>query len=669
MQLPVCLLLLASVASADNYWWKYASADCKLDDVAPEPACGRENANNIPALEACCRATEGCGGFNSNGYLKKADCLTHRNQQSDCDLYILQDHPQPPPLDALPLVPLPSHYTLGSESRPLAAAFAFAGAGAAVPTLTAACARFRAMIFRGVPPPTAPTAQLATGDELLGLSITVANASEAPPQLGVDESYELTLPSGNSSSSSNYATLRAATVYGALHGLQTFAQLVGFDFERGTPVARGVPAAVRDAPRFPHRGLMLDTARHYYPPAALRSLFEAMGAAKLNVFHWHLSDKQSFPLVVPGTNLSRAGAWSAAQRYGAADVAALVEFARQRAIRVVPEFDMPGHTVPSWCAGHPEVCVAAAPNASGGDGALDPSSQQTFDLIDKVLAHAAALFPGEWVHLGGDEVDLAAWQADPAVRAYLLASHPGLDAQAAAEAEAYGVFANKVGAIARRHGKRVTHWEDVFDFAAGGAARGVCGGVSPALRNDTIVQIFRKGWSPADPKPGNVCGSNGAVTTQHAVRAGYMTVWGPPGSWYLSCYSDACGGDGGGAGFEPWTEVYAAEPFYNAAPLVNISDPAEQALVLGGEVTVWSERLDPATFLATAFPRAAAAAERLWSPRAVDIVAETAAARPRLEAWRWLVLERGLGVSTLDNGNEASKNGLPSRPAGPGAGM
>jgi N-acetyl-beta-hexosaminidase len=162
-----------------------------------------------------------------------------------------------------------------------------------------------------------------------------------------------------------------------------------------------------------------------------------------------------------------------------------------------------------------------------------------------------------------------------------------------------------------------------------------------------------------------------------AAEAGYQVIWGPPSSWYLSCYSDQCGPSGNGAGFEPWERIYEQEPYACPAASahgcntkgqdVNITDPEQQRRVIGGEVTVWGERLDPATMLATAFPRAAAAAERLWSPRAKDILAETAAARPRLEALRCVMLDRGLPVSTLDGGNsEASKWSLPSRPDGPG---
>ena len=240
---------------------------------------------------------------------------------------------------------------------------------------------------------------------------------------------------------------------------------------------------------------------------------------------------------------------------------------------------------------------------------------------------------------------------------------------------------SKLQAIAAKYNRSLIHWEDVFDWA--GPVR-TCGGVLPTLSNKTIVQVFRGGFG-SGPKPctdqvhgGCVCGSNGAATTKAAVESGYQTIWDPPNAWYLSCYADKCASTGGGAGFEPWEHVYAQEPFLceqasaagcgTAGDDINISSRIHQQRIIGGEVTVWSERLDPAIMLATAFPRAAAAAERLWSPRATDLPAEIAAARPRLEALRCVLLDRGLPVSTLDGGNsEASNFSLPSRPAGPGS--
>jgi hypothetical protein len=354
-------------------------------------------------------------------------------------------------------------------------------------------------------------------------------------------------------------------------------------------------------------------------------------------------------------------------------VETVVKAAAERAIRVVPEFDLPAHTAPAWCVGEPTIC-------SQSGSAVDPSAPRLYEVIEAVIKHAAALFPDEYIHLGGDEVTLGDWTNDEKIAAYLTRQHPGLTLDKAAEVEAYGVFMRKVQAIASKYQKKVIHWEDVFDWAGPLPS---CGGVTPTLSNETVVQVFRGGFGPG-PKPckdqllgGCVCGSNGAATTKASAAAGYKTIWGPPRSWYLSCYADKCdANDGGGAGVESWQHVYAQEPFLcengSAAGCgthgadVAITDPVEQQRVIGGEVTVWSERLDPAIMLATAFPRAAAAAERLWSPRAENIVAETKEAEPRMEALRCALLDRGLAVSTLEGGNEASNFSLPSRPTGPG---
>lgn len=128
---------------------------------------------------------------------------------------------------------------------------------------------------------------------------------------------------------------------------------------------------------------MLDTARHFYPPAALLPLLDAMSAVKMNVFHWHLVDSTSFPLVVPGTNLS-AGAYHPSQRYSRADVETVVAAARERAIRVIPEFDLPAHTAPAWCVGEPEICT-------DNSTAIDPSSSRLYEVIEIVLVFGACL--------------------------------------------------------------------------------------------------------------------------------------------------------------------------------------------------------------------------------------------------------------------------------------
>lgn len=373
---------------------------------------------------------------------------------------------------------------------------------------------------------------------------------------------------------------------------------------------------------------------------------------KLNVLHWHLTDDQSFPLQVPGTRLASAGSFNNASRYSAGDVQAVVEAARARGIRVVPEVDTPGHTA-SWCAGYPEACVACPAPALP---AMDPSSNVSYALLASVLQTLRAGFADDWVHLGGDEVDVDCWLANSSLRAWLLAQHPGLSPVEAAATEAFGTHVSRVQALARAAGfATAVAWEDAFDFAG---ATPACGGVLPALPPDTVVHVFRAGFGGGDYHPASgSCGSNTTYTTAAAVAAGYHVVYMPPSSWYLSCYANQCDESGGGAGWEPWEAVYAAEPF------TGITDPAQQARIVGGEAAMWSERLDGATMLAALFPRLAAVAERLWSPQNTT---NTTDARARLGALRARLLAFGLPASAVEGGNEATPWGLPSRPSGPG---
>ena len=184
------------------------------------------------------------------------------------------------------LVPLPSAMTKGSSTLPLAAAFCIQQASSPHAVLTAAIARIEGIIF------------MHGGQSgAIGLQTLKLNVTESfdLPQLGGNESYTLQIDAST-------ATLTAPTINGALHGLQTFSQLCRYDFDKDAVVIDEAPWQISDAPRFSHRGLMLDTARHFYPPAAILPLLDAMAAVKLSVFHWHIVDDTSFPLVIPGKN-------------------------------------------------------------------------------------------------------------------------------------------------------------------------------------------------------------------------------------------------------------------------------------------------------------------------------------------------------------------------------
>ncbi len=419
------------------------------------------------------------------------------------------------------VVPLPAVATNGSATLQLSPSFAIRPS-TQHPILDAAVGRIEAAVFAHGGRSAADGAIGSSGTTLRALVVNVTHSFERP-KLGGDESYSLRI-----SADQPTATLTAGNINGALHGLQTFAQLCHFDFDNDVVTISHVPWNIDDKPRFPHRGLMLDTSRHFYPPAALIPLLDAMSAVKMNVFHWHLSDSTSFPLIVPNTNLS-AGAYGRSQRYSRADVETVVNAATERAIRVVPEFDMPAHTAPAWCVGEPGLCTSSG-------AAVNPASSRLYEVVEAVIAEVAGgdpLFPDEWIHLGGDEVALSDWTDDSAVATYLKKQHPGMSLNKAAEVEAYGTFMAKLTAIAGKYGRRVVHWEDVFDWAGPVTS---CGGVTPTLSNDTIVQVFRGGFGPG-PKPckdqalGCVCGSNGAATTKAVVQAGYRAIWDPPSAW------------------------------------------------------------------------------------------------------------------------------------------
>jgi hexosaminidase len=233
-----------------------------------------------------------------------------------------------------PLVPMPLHSEWGVGQRYLPSTFHFESNVTGCPTLTKAFSRFEAIILKHQSMPGLRESQHES-QQLESIRILLGSVDELPPQLATDESYVLQIPG-----TADGSTLECASVYGCLHGLQTFSQLVRFDFDVGKATVSGVPLSISDRPRFAHRGLMLDTARHFYPTSFLFSLLDAMSMVKMNLLHWHISDSTSFPLHVPGTKLSE-GAYSPSSRYSTADVHAVVEAARMRAIRVVPEFDMP----------------------------------------------------------------------------------------------------------------------------------------------------------------------------------------------------------------------------------------------------------------------------------------------------------------------------------------
>jgi hexosaminidase len=441
--------------------------------------------------------------------------------------------------------------------------------------------------------------------------VQVEDESEAHPQLNTDESYTLTIDVGQGDIMGH---IMANTVYGALRGLETFSQLVVFDFESATyqldAPEWGAPLMIRDVPRFPHRGLMVDTARHFLPIRTLLHTIDAMSYAKLNVLHLHLSDTESFPLQFRSRPKLWDGSYSSRERYLKQDMRWLVEHARSRGIRVVPEFDVPGHAA-SWCVGYPEVC----PSDPTCQQPLNIATNKTFELIDDIVAECAgvidggddepALFEDVFFHLGGDEVDTSCWENDSEISAWLKNHNMSSD-------EGYEYFVKRVASIARKHGRRPVQWSEVFDHFKG------------QLHPSTVVHVWKQDTNVTEVVE---------YGFDALINVGYSNH-----SWYLDNLH------------VPWDQLYTNEP------CEGIPEHRHDlcARVLGGHGEMWGERVDASDLDSTVWPRLAAIAERLWSPQQLRNVT---AALPRIETFRCLLLERGVAAAPVHN--PMSREGPP----------
>jgi hexosaminidase len=328
--------------------------------------------------------------------------------------------PPPPPGRALKenalLWPKPQTHTIGTTlGRCSAGGFRFTTAPAVAleggrhdTFMQAAFERYRAIVF----PATLPLPPATSGPALSALVVVLGSADLT---LGLETSENYTLDIGFPN-----ATLHADTVYGALRGLETFSQMV-------QPNLSIREQRVTDWPRFPFRAVLIDTGRHYLPVPLLRAHIDAMCYNKMNVLHWHIVDMPSFPFVSKSfPNLSAMGAFDARHVYTPADVAGLVDYAQQRGVRIIPEFDSPSHTFPSWGKGGPADLLTSCPSSSTDNtGPLRADREQTYQFLETLFTEVAAAFPDETFHGGGDEVSFGCWSSNPEVKAWMTAQGMG----------------------------------------------------------------------------------------------------------------------------------------------------------------------------------------------------------------------------------------------------
>ena len=282
------------------------------------------------------------------------------------------------------------------------------------------------------------------------------------PAVDENESYRLEV-------TAKQARLIAPTVVGALRGMETLLQLVESDRN-----GYYLPAVtIQDQPRFPWRGLLIDVGRHYEPMEVLKRNLDAMAAVKLNVLHWHLSEDQGFR--VESKKFPKLHLMGSDGLYYTQDqVREIIAYARARGIRVVPEFDIPGHST-SWLVGYPELGSAPGPYAiERGAGifepALDPTREQVYKFLDTFFGEMAALFPDAYMHIGGDENKGKQWDRNPSIQAFMkdkgIKDNPALQAY----------YNQRLLKILQKHGKKMIGWDEVLQ---------------PELPKDVVIHSWR----------------------------------------------------------------------------------------------------------------------------------------------------------------------------------
>lgn len=276
------------------------------------------------------------------------------------------------------------------------------------------------------------------------LQIRIARQVAAIPQPDSDESYRLVV-------SADGITLDAATRFGAMRGMETLLQLV---HNSTVPLV-----TINDHPRFPWRGILIDSARHFMPIETLKRQIDGIAAARMNVFHWHLTDDQGwrfgsshFPQL---QEKASDGLW-----YSPQQMRDIVSYAAHRGVRVVPEIDFPGHAS-ALAVAMPELIAAPGPyQMERGWGVfkplLDPSREQVYQFIDTLVGEVAAIFPDPYLHIGGDEVDPSQWDNSEAIAQFM--QQKGLKDSHALQA----YFNQRVEKILEKHQRQMIGWDEIY---------------------------------------------------------------------------------------------------------------------------------------------------------------------------------------------------------------
>ncbi len=376
-------------------------------------------------------------------------------------------------------------------------------------------------------------------------------------KLHEDESYSLTI-------SSDQIGLASETDLGAMHGLQTLLQLLAAD-ENGYYF----PAVeIADKPRFPWRGLMMDVCRHWLPIDVIKRNIDGMAAVKMNVLHLHLTEDQGFRVECKTfPKLHELG--SDGNYFTYEQIREIIAYADARGVRIVPEFDMPGHAT-SWLVGRPELASQPGPyEIERGygikDPSFDPGKESTYKLLEQFFAEMAALFPDEYLHIGGDENNGKHWDKNAELQKFKAAK--GLKNNN--DLQTY--FNKRLLEILTKCEKKMVGWDEILQ---------------EGMPKNIVIQSWQ-----------------GKKALEDAAQQGYSSIL--SNGYYIDL-------------IQPTSFHYKNDPL----PAKSKLSDDEKKRVLGGETTMWAELVTVENIDSRIWPRTAAIAERLWSPSSVNDVGD-----------------------------------------------
>lgn len=442
------------------------------------------------------------------------------------------------------------------------------------------------------------------GATLQSVTVTVADLN-ADLQAEVDESYTLVLDSGSST-----LAITANTTWGALHAFTTLQQIVIYQ-NNGLIIEQ--PVHIEDSPLYAWRGVMVDTGRNFVTTTKIKEQIDGMALSKLNILHWHLDDSQSWPVHMNTYPQMTNDAYSPSQTYSHADIRDIIAYARARAVRVVPEVDMPGHSAAGWQQVDPSI-VACVHSWWSNDvwayhtaveptpGQLDPLNNKTYGVVEKVYNELSSIFTDDFFHVGGDELQTGCYNFSTYVTEY-LAEDPSRTYNDVTQYwvdNAFPIFKK----IANR---KLLIWEDLILN-------------DPHAPNVSTENLLVQSWN------------NGLGNIDSLTEAGYDVLVSSSDFMYLDCgfggfvtndprydvmvNPDAVdglanfnyGGNGGSwcAPYKTWQRIYDYD--FTA----NLTD-AQAAHVKGAVAPLWSEQVDDTVISGKMWPRAAALAELVWS--------------------------------------------------------